>query len=118
MNERELRYVSIVSAVLSLVSIYLLSLTAPVYYVHPCDLDYSMKGNNVKLEGHVTSLRVNEGNVFFTLADDGCEVRAVMWESAAAASGHGVIEDEVLAVEGMVDSYGGELEIIVKRISS
>ena len=81
-----------------------------------CQLDYSSKGSNVKLSGNITGMYVHEGNVFFTLSDNGCEIKTVLWSSTIDEPNRNISNGENVSVMGMVDSYKGELEIIAKSV--
>ncbi len=118
MNEHQITRVSVVFSILSVVAIYLLSISVPVKDISVCQLDYSMKGSSVKVSGTVTETYVNEGNVFFTLSDRGCETRIVLWSNMADEESSGISDGNNVMVTGMVDSYRGELEIIAKDVKN
>ena len=73
-------------------------------------------GKNVVINGTITSYSVNGGNVFIKLSDNTGNMTVVMFERTAQGQAKLNNGDGVL-VEGQVNVYKSELEVIAKSIS-
>jgi|WetSurMetagenome_2_1015567.scaffolds.fasta_scaffold736609_1 hypothetical protein len=124
MDEPLLRKVCIIGSIVSLVFVFVLcSLLQPIE-TDICGLSPAHIGKTVSVEGEtLEASNFTDGNVFFTLSRNGCEVKVVVWKDAILAmslSGKGIgalKPNATVKVSGDVEVYRGNLQIAVSRPS-
>jgi aspartyl/asparaginyl-tRNA synthetase len=121
MDERQLKIISAVGSLASLAAICLfVALIAPEE-LSVCDISGERLGTLVKVTGTVKDPLHAEGNVFFTLRENGCEVRVVLWKSIINALENSGIdvsrikENATISVSGGVESHQGRLQVVPLR---
>lgn len=123
MEERQLKRLCIAGSLLSLLCIFILSHAVQPEEADICSLSAEYIGKVVSVGGTVTDTFTDEGNVFFTLAGGGCEVRAVLWNATASAMSlrgedpGGIAENAAVKITGSVEVYRGNIQIVVLRPS-
>ena len=84
-----------------------------------------MKGSYIKTQGYVSNITGGKGHTFFTFSDpnSGASLKGVLFrqENDKNTGRKDVIESAaqtgaLIHVEGKVDVYQGELEVIVKKV--
>lgn len=84
-----------------------------------------MKGSYIKTQGYVSNITGGKGHTFFTFSDpnSGASLKGVLFrqENEKNTGRKDVIESAaqtgaLIHVEGKVDVYQGELEVIVKKV--
>ncbi|MFA4819491.1 MAG: OB-fold nucleic acid binding domain-containing protein [Candidatus Aenigmatarchaeota archaeon] len=73
-------------------------------------------GKNVLVNGTIVSYNVNNGNIFIRLSDSTGNITVVMFERVARAQAE-LNNGDTILVEGQINVYKNELEIIAKSIS-
>jgi len=118
MNEKEMRIISVSGSILSLFAIYLLVTFLVPEGVGVCDLDYSMRGQILNVTGYVKDYHEKDGNVFFTLYDETCEIRVVLWEDVVKSlhlknsENLSMKDGTKISIMGEVMVYSGSLELV------
>jgi len=75
------------------------------------DIDESMTGEHVKVEGHIGSFNSAQGHLFLDFYDNTGEIDIVEFDSETW-----IDEEELYTVQGHVDIYEGDLQIIAEEI--
>jgi exonuclease VII large subunit len=121
MEERQLKIISILGSVVTLIAIYMFVSFIPVGDVKIGDITRDYSGKMVLVTGMVKNLNVKDGNAFFTLVDDTGEIRVVIWKDilleleTKGVDFEALEENVTVSVEGSVDVYKGQLEIVLTR---
>jgi RecJ-like exonuclease len=121
MNEKELKTLSVAGSIISLIALYMFVLYAVPVHVDICDISLEHAGKIINVTGTVKDFRMNEGNAFFTLVEDGCEIRVVMWENIISGmelrgTEISMLQDNVsVSLSGEVDVHSGYLQIVPTR---
>ena len=119
MNEKQLTRLSVIGIIISVFAIYIFVSGVKPAPVKIGEIGFDHVGNTVNVSGTVRDVRVNDGNVFFTLYDSTGEIRVVVWSdvySALRDSGidsEGIRDGMNVTLEGKVDVHGGYLEIVM-----
>jgi exonuclease VII large subunit len=121
MDEKQLKTISVIGAILSLVAVYLfVSLISPEF-INICDITLEHTGKIINVTGKAKNIFHNNGNVFFTLVEDQCEIRVVLWKdivSGMELRGVNISlleENMTVNLAGEVDVHQGYLQIVPTR---
>jgi RecJ-like exonuclease len=124
MDEPFLKRLCIAGSILSLIGIFVLCTLIQPLEIGICSLSAEHRGKTVSVEGEVEDIsNSTDGNFFFTLSRDGCEVKVVMWKDAAYAmsitgkDAGSITVNSTVKVSGEVEVYRGSLQIAVSRPS-
>jgi len=119
MDDQQLAKISLIGAVIGIISLYVLSMTIVSAPVNIGEVTGSLIGGAVTVSGEVSDLYKHEdGHVFFSLADGTGEIKVVLWdETVKQLELNGVIVSQLkngdrIKITGEVTTYKGELEII------
>ncbi len=121
MEEKQLKTVSIVGALLSIVAIYIFVLSIPAQGIAICDITLEHVGMIVNVTGTAEGVLHKDNHTFFTLSDDGCEIRVVIWKSVAEGLElRGIQVSKITSgmrvnLAGEVDMHEGYLQIVPTR---
>lgn len=121
MDERQLKTVSVVGAIISLIALYVFVLYIAPENVNICDISLEHTGRIINVTGTAKDVLHKDGNVFFTLSDGQCEIRAVLWNniiSGMELRGMNIssLEENVtINLAGEVDVHRGYLQIVPTR---
>lgn len=121
MEEKQLKAVSIAGALLSLVAIYIFVLSIPAQDIAICDISLEHVGRIVNVTGTAEDVLHKDNHTFFTLTDNGCEIRVVIWKSVAEGLELRNIQiSEITSgmkvnLAGEVDMHSGYLQIVPTR---
>lgn len=105
-----------VSVIGIVVLFFIVQLTEPLV-VKITEINEAMNGQNIITNGTVSSFFTKDGNVFFTLSDNG-EIKVVMFKRDAEKieNSYELKNGDKIRVSGKVSIYSDELEIIAERI--
>lgn len=81
------------------------------------DIDFRLQ--DVRVRGEVSNFtRARSGHLYFTLKDEGSQIRCVMWRSAAGKLRYSVSEGDAIIARGRVSVYeaSGAYQLYVERI--
>ncbi|MFH1237577.1 MAG: OB-fold nucleic acid binding domain-containing protein [Candidatus Aenigmatarchaeota archaeon] len=118
MNEKTLTKISVVGSVLSIILLYFMTLNIIPEGMAIGNLDRSLIGRSVSITGKITSLYVNNGNMFMNVADESGEIKAVLWKDTLEMIRINDINPDTFEVgkkidiTGEIQEYKGELEIV------
>ncbi len=121
MDEKQLAMTSIAGSVISLIAIYIIVSSMGPGDVNIGHITSEHAGKAVKVTGIIVDMVVKEGNAFFTLADGTGEIRVVLWEGILrelerdGLDTSALRENVTISIEGEVDVYRGQLEIVPSR---
>jgi RecJ-like exonuclease len=121
MDERQLKIISLAGSVASLIVLYIFVLYVVPDNVNICDVGLEHAGRTINVTGTVKDFRMNEGHAFFTLAQDGCEIRVVLWKDRVSGLGLrgtdvSLLRDNMtVSLTGEVDVHSGYLQIVPTR---
>lgn len=114
-SDKNLGKLSLLAAIIGIVMIYVATIIAGPLAMKIGDITDRDAGKNVVVNGTVTSYNVNNGNIFIRLSDDTGNITVVMFEREARGQPK-LNSDDIIVVEGQVNIYKSELEIIAKSI--
>ena len=81
------------------------------------DITLSHVGHEVVVSGSVASLTEKDGHVFITLSDNNSSIKVVMFANTAKIYPEIYnLTSGMLTIQGKVDNYKGELEIVANSI--
>lgn len=121
MDEKQLAMTSVAGSVISLIAIYIIVSSMGPGDVNIGQITAEHAGKAVKVTGIIVNMDVKDGNAFFTLADGTGEIRVVLWEGILRELERDGLDTSMLrdnvkiSVEGEVDVYRGQLEIVPTR---
>lgn len=116
-SDEKLAKLSLVLAAAGIVSIYLsIALIGPQETAIG-EIDTTDIGKQVSVAGTVNSFNTKDGNIFITLGDGTGNITIVMFERTARGQRIELNEHDYIEVEGQVNVYKNELEIIANSIS-
>lgn len=111
MKHDELFKICVMLGALGLVLMYASSLYIDVQEAELGEIDETWTGRNVEVTGNVSSFNTYEDILFIDLKDATGNITVVEFNSRSS-----VDEGDAVIVEGHVDMYKGELEIIARNI--
>ena len=117
MNDKKLTVYSLVVALVGLTMLAFLVLTLQPKELKISEIDDRLSGTEVVVKGTITSFSSKDGNVFLTL-DDGEKISVVMFSREAGKQSfvYDLQEGDFISVEGEVQLYKNELEIVAAKI--
>ncbi len=121
MDEGQLRKLSVIGSVASLFVLYVIVLYVVPESVNICDITFEHAGRIINVTGTAKDVIHRDGNVFFTLSGDGCEIRVVLWKNVVSGielrgTNASLIQENVTVnLAGEVDVHGGYLQIVPTR---
>ncbi len=121
MNEKQLTRISILGSVISLIAIYIFVSSVNPVSVNIGDITRDYAGKIVNVTGMVKNPNMKNGNAFFTLVDGTGEIRVVIWKSVMqelemkGVDQTALKENMTISIEGAIDVYQGQLEIVPAR---
>ena len=84
--------------------------------MHIGDIDSMVIGSNVNVTGNAKDVyKHRDGHVFFTLDDGTGQIKVVIWKDVAKQleiSGSMIRKNKTINIEGRIEEYKGELELI------
>jgi len=105
----------IISAVISLIGLTTMYIVEDRYMeqqnVSISDIDESMTGEYVKIEGDIENFNTGQGHLFLELSGTEDQISVVEFDSDTWVN-----TGETVFVEGYVDLYEGDLQIIAEEI--
>ncbi len=117
MNDSQIAKLCLLIAVSGIILLFAYTALLEPEAVKIGNIDDSMLGRKVLLEGAVRDLSEKDGNVFITLSD-GNETDVVVFERTASNQPfvYHIEKNTAIRVVGKVESYNGRLEIIAEKI--
>ncbi len=121
MDDNQLKKVSVAGSIICLIALYVFVLFIVPENINICDITLEHIGKIINVTGTVKDFRMNEGNAFFTLTEDQCEIDVVLWENIVdgmelRGTNISSLEDNVtLNLAGEVDVHRGYLQIVPTR---
>ncbi len=121
MDERQLKIISVSGSLASLLALYIFVLYMVPDNVNICDVSLEHAGKIINVTGTVKDFRMNEGHAFFTLVQDGCEIKVVLWKDIVSGLGLrgtdvSLLRDNMtVGLTGEVDIHMGYLQIVPTR---
>lgn len=118
-SDQKLTKISLFTALIGIVMIYVVTVFVGPQNMSIKDIKESDVGKQVTLNGTVFSMSENNGNVFIDLQDSTGNITVVMFERTARGQKnvYTLKNDDKIIVEGQVNVYKNELEIIANKIS-
>lgn len=119
MNDRGLLKLCLLCSVIGLVILFFGVRLAEAEKVSIVEVDENSIGRLVTVEGSVYSSYYNGEHLFFTLRDETGKIKVVVFENNIKRTGIDPLDVKKgveMAVEGKVEEYEGELEILPERI--
>ncbi len=119
MNDKNLLKLCLFCSVLGLAILFIGVQLAEAEKVDIGDVDADYIGHLVSVEGTVYSRYYNGEHLFFTLKDETGKIKVVIFESGIKKmriEPDEIIKNLEIGVEGKVQEYQGEIEIIPERI--
>ena len=103
-----------ISVTLSAIGLSIMFFTEPM--VSPAEheveeLDESMTGEHIKLTGEVVNFNTGSGHLFLDISDGTGEINVVEFDSETW-----IDTDREVTVQGYVDIYEGDLQIIAESL--
>ena len=121
MDERQLKIISVSGSLASLLALYMFVLCMAPENVNICEIGPGHAGRMINVTGTVKDFRMNEGNAFFTLSDNGCEINVVLWKDIISGldlrgMNTSLIKDGIrVSLTGEADVHTGRLQIVPTR---
>lgn len=118
-SDEKLVKISLLIAILGVAMIYLsIALIGPQSIVIG-DISKNDTGKQVTLSGTINSYGAANGNIFITLGDVTGNITVVMFERTARGQKevYELKENELITVDGQINVYKNELEIIANKIT-
>jgi exonuclease VII large subunit len=83
------------------------------------DIDSAKNGLIVSVEAEIARTSVKDGNVFWTLTDNGSALKAVVWKSVAHGTDvYSLKEGDFVRATGQIANYRGEIEMVVSKVGA
>ncbi|HIG96788.1 MAG TPA: exodeoxyribonuclease VII large subunit [Candidatus Aenigmarchaeota archaeon] len=114
-SDQKLGKLALLIAIVGIIMIYISTLLLGSAEMKIGNITSRDVGKNVLVNGTITSYNVNNGNIFIRLSDDTGNMTVVMFERTS--NGQKLNNGDIILVEGQVNVYKSELEIIAKSIS-
>lgn len=117
MSDSQLIKISFLIALIGLACLFALYVVLEPEHLTIKDITLSNIGHEVVVTGSISSIAVNNDHVFITLSDNSSSIKVVVF--ANTAKNHPEIYNltsGVLTIQGKVDNYKGELEIVANKI--
>jgi len=111
MKKKNVYRISVALSVIGLVTMFAVETALSPEQYELEDIDESMTGEHVEIEGEVESFNTGQGHLFLDLNDNGTHISVVEFDSETW-----IDPDEVVTVQGHVDIYEGDLQIIAEEI--
>ena len=107
-----------IGAALGLVVLFFVTLYIKPLEVHTTDITKDMISHEVIISGSVKSYYNKDGTIFIVLEDKFDEIDVVLFENTAKRLpvAHQLKKGDNITVQGKLDEYKGELEIIANNI--
>ncbi|MBI2971161.1 MAG: exodeoxyribonuclease VII large subunit [Candidatus Aenigmarchaeota archaeon] len=116
LSDSQVMKVSLVVSVVGLVALFLVTLDLEPNKVSLNEITDSMVGQRIQASGMIKALSVKEGTVFFTLVN-GSELNIVVFEKdARRGKFNETTNGENVTVDGTLNFYRGELELIATKV--
>lgn len=113
MDENKVLKLSLIISIIGIVVIYSMALVLEAPFVEIVDLNKNMIGEYIKVCGAVTSTHVSEKGTFFLKIKDYKELDAIFFkEFVEGLNAYDSEIGEKICIEGNLETYKGELEII------
>ena len=110
-SDHTLRKISLLMCIFGVVLLFFVSQVIEPKNISISDIDETMIGNNVIVEGVVNSISNKNNIAFLTVSDSKNKIKVVMFNTNIDAS-----IGDTICVKGKIDKYEGELEIIANSI--
>jgi len=123
MDDTHVKTLSVTGSIASVVALYLFVGMVFPEGMNICSIDAGSLGSVVTVEGSVSEVLHTNGNVFFTLADGGCEIKVVLWSDVVSALSMNGLDaasigvNDTISVTGVVQSGSGRLQLVPVRPS-
>ncbi len=122
LSERGLLKISLIGTVIGLVALYFVVGTLVPEEKVIGEISTGSIGAFVEVSGTISEFRQSEGNIFFTLEDSSGSIKVVLWKNVLdrlVLKGFDLekLKDgNKVVVEGSVEGYKGEMEIIGRGV--
>lgn len=116
-SDSQLMKLCLIISVAGIIALYVLAQFAEPVEMKISGIDSSLAGRNILVTGKVSSYFESSGNVFITIENNGT-VKAVMFANDADKnpSVYDLKINDSISVEGKLEIYKGELEIIARNL--
>lgn len=114
-SDQKLGKMSLLIAVVGIIMIYASTILIGSAEMKIGNITGQDVGKNILVNGTVVSYNVNNGNIFIKLSDNTGNITVVMFERTAR--NQELNNGDIILVEGQVNVYKSELEIIANSIS-
>ena len=116
-SDKNLKVLSFCISLVGIIIIYIVSVLTGQIFVEIGTVTESDIGKYVAINGTITSLSTNNGNVFIEINDNTGNITAVIFErTARTVDIYNFKEGDTVFVEGQINIYKGELEIVANSI--
>jgi hypothetical protein len=118
MDERQLKIISVSGSLASVLALYIFVLFMVPDNVNICEIGPEYAGRIINVTGTVKDFRMNDGNAFFTLSENGCEIKVVLWKDIISGlelrgTDASLLKDNItVSLTGEVDVHMGYLQIV------
>ncbi|MBI2233374.1 MAG: OB-fold nucleic acid binding domain-containing protein [Candidatus Aenigmarchaeota archaeon] len=118
-SDKKLIYISLIISMVGFLSMVAITMAIEPRYVSVSQITSEMTGQEITTRGIIDSYFTNEGNVFITLKNR-TSVKVVMFSREAGKQPwvYDLRKGDSIAVEGKVQIYKNELEIVADKITA
>ncbi len=113
MNVKEL---SLIVAIIGIVMIFAVSVFIEPEQVPIGSIEFSDSGRHVIINGTISEMSVSGGHIFLTVEDSTGSILVVMFERDANQDVYNMKAGNNVVIEGQINVYKNELEIIARDI--
>ena len=111
MKKKDVYRISVVLSFIGLATMFAVETVISPESYNIGDIDESMTGEHVELEGNVENFNTAQGHLFLELNDNGDQISVVEFDSETW-----IDSDDLVTVQGHVDIYEGDLQVIAEEI--
>ncbi len=116
-SDKNLKILSLCISLIGIAVIYLVSVLTGNTVIKISEITDSDTGRHVVINGTVTSFTTSNGNIFMEINDNTGNIMVVMFERTARGQDiYKFKENDAVLVNGQVNIYKDELEIIANSV--
>ena len=116
-SDKKLKIISLIISLVGIITIYAVSIFAGHAFVQIGTISTDDAGRHVVINGTITDYRTSNGNMFFKIDDGTGKIQVVMFERIARNQNVALKENDMVLVEGQINIYKDELEIVANSIN-
>jgi DNA/RNA endonuclease YhcR with UshA esterase domain len=118
-TDEKLRKICLVFIIIGLVGMVLFSQYSTPTAKRINEIGEEHVGKSIQVSGKISSISVNEGNIFIDMSEGSDTITIIMFERTARTQkeSYNLSENQSITVFGKVSLYKEELEIVADKIS-